>query len=124
MTTILVVDDEEGIVRILSGLSKHLMPQAVIYEARNSQEAFDAIGKDRIDFLVLDLNLNERLNGYHILQKAREQNPALETLVITGDVRMNIEEHRDKYGIKFIVEKPVKVSKLKEIFIDFLKIRR
>src|SRR5947199_7567549 len=104
---ILLVDDERS---IRESLSKIL--RAEIYEvvlAENGQEAIEKHGAERIDLLLLDLNMPV-INGRFILDWLAAVNPLLPFIIITG--RSNQHALADRAGADALMEKPLDVPLL------------
>src|SRR5437667_1760916 len=106
---ILVVDDDRS---IRESLSKIL--QAENYEvvlAENGQEAIENHGAERIDLLILDLNMPV-INGWVTLDWLAAVNPLLPFIIITG--RSNQRALAETAGADVLMEKPHDVPLLLE----------
>jgi DNA-binding response OmpR family regulator len=104
---ILLVDDEHS---IREGLSKIL--GAENYEvvlAENGQQAIEKHGAERIDLLLLDLNLPVK-DGWATLKWLAEINPLLPVIIITG--RFNQRVLAEQAGADALMEKPLDVPLL------------
>ena len=104
---ILLVDDDRF---IRESLSKIL--QAESYEvvlAENGQEAIEKHGAERIDLLLLDLNMPV-MNGRFILDWLAAVNPLLPFIIITG--RSNQHALAERAGADALMEKPLDVPLL------------
>ena len=112
---ILLVDDERS---IRESLSKIL--QAENYEvvlAENGQEAIGKHGAERIDLLLLDLNMPVK-NGWATLEWLAEVNPLLPVVIITG--RSNQRTLMEAAGADALMEKPFDVPLLLQTVRDLL----
>ena len=104
---ILLVDDERS---IRESLSKILGAEK--YEvalAENGQEAIEKHGAQRIDLLILDLNMPV-INGWVTLDWLVEINPLLPIVIITG--RSNQRALAETAGADALMEKPLDVPLL------------
>jgi len=104
---ILLVDDDRF---IRESLSKIL--QAESYEvvlAENGQEAIEKHGAERIDLLILDLNMPVK-NGWATLETLAGINPLLPVVIITG--RSNQRAPAETAGADALMEKPLDVPLL------------
>jgi DNA-binding response OmpR family regulator len=102
--TILIVDDD---VAIRESLRKIL--QAEGYEvvlAADSQEALDRFDPERVDLLLLDLNLPTK-SGWDVFERFTFINPLLPIVIITG--RDNQCELAVAAGVGALMEKPLDV---------------
>src|SRR2546425_967222 len=101
---ILLVDDERS---IREALRKSL--RAENYEvvlAENGQEAIEKHGAERIDLLILDLNMPVK-NGWATLEWLADVNPLLPVVIITG--RSNQSALAETAGAGALMEKPLHV---------------
>jgi len=112
---ILLVDDERS---IRESLSKIL--QAEDYEvvlAENGREAIEKHSAERIDLLLLDLNIPVK-NGWAILEWLAEVNPPLPVVIITG--RSNQRTLAETAGADALMEKPLDVPLLLQTIRELL----
>jgi len=104
---ILLVDDERS---IRESLSKILGAEK--YEvalAENGQEAIEKHGAQRIDLLILDLNMPVK-NGWDTLEWLVKIDPVLPVVIITG--RSNERALAETAGADALMEKPLDVPLL------------
>ncbi len=112
---ILLVDDERS---IRESLRKSL--RAENYEvvlAENGQEAIEKHGAERIDLLILDLNMPV-MNGWATLEWLAEVNPLLPVIIITG--RSNQRALAETAGADALMEKPLDVPLLLQTVRELL----
>ena len=89
--TVLVVDDEESVHQIL----KNLLRGYQRISAYNAAQALDALASNRIDVVLLDLNLPDR-SGYELLDQIRQARDDVAVIVCTShsDVSSAVESMR------------------------------
>src|SRR5437899_4088296 len=104
---ILVVDDERSIRESLRKILRVENYEIVL--AENGQEAIEKHGAERIDFLILDLNMPVK-NGWATLEWLAEVNPLLPVIMITG--RANQRALAESAGADALMEKPLDVPLL------------
>jgi len=105
--TILLVDDEQS---IRTGLSKILGADGYkVVLAEDGPQAVHQHGAERIDLLLLDLNLPVK-DGWPSLNWLAEINPLLPLIIITG--RSNQRGLAAKAGADALMEKPLDVPLL------------
>ena len=112
---ILVVDDEKS---IQEGLSKVL--RAENYEvllADTGKDAVQRYGTDRIDLLLLDLNVPGG-NGWTTLEWLAKVNPLLPVVIITDGA--NQRELAEKSGADALMQKPLDVALLLQTIRELL----
>src|SRR2546425_10464395 len=104
---ILLVDDECS---IRESLGKILGTENYeIALAENGQEAIEKHGAERIDLLILDLNMPVK-NGWATLEWLADVNPLLPVVIITG--RSNQSALAEAAGADALMEKPLNVPLL------------
>ena len=113
---ILLVDDERSIRESLSKILRGGDCEVVL--AENGPEALEKHGAERIDLLLLDLNLPIR-NGWDSLQWLAEVNPLLPVVIITG--RSDQRAVAEAAGADVLMEKPLDVPLLLQSVRELLK---
>ncbi len=112
MEHILVVDDE-AIIR--DNLDRILTEEKYqVSTAANGIEALSLIKGSDIDLVLLDLNLPD-MNGIEILEKAKELEPDLLVIVITGYASIESAVNALKLGAYDYIKKPFKADAIKLI---------
>lgn len=104
---ILLVDDERSIRESLSKILRVENYEVVL--AENGQEAIEKHGAERIDLLILDLNMPV-INGWVTLDWLAAVNPLLPVIIITG--RSNQRALAETAGADVLMEKPLDVPLL------------
>src|SRR5437773_78800 len=104
---ILLVDDERSIRESLSKILRGENYEVVL--AENGQEAIEKHGAERIDLLILDVNMPVK-NGWATLEWLAEVNPLLPVIIITG--RSNQRALPETAGADVLMEKPLDVPLL------------
>src|SRR5881296_3288597 len=77
---VLVVDDEMGVRESLRAI---LHGECEVVTASSGQAALDTIARDPVDIMTLDLRM-PGLGGIRVLERAKQIDPDLEVLIITG----------------------------------------
>ena len=80
--TVLLVDDEAGVRRPAADRLRDL--GHLVLEAQDGPEALRILARTRPDLLVTDVGLPNGMNGRQVAEAAREQQPGLPVLFITG----------------------------------------
>ncbi len=81
MKRVLVVDDEQDILDLLSELLHRWGFEAET--ARNGREALEKFKDQHVDLVVTDLKMPE-MDGLELLRQLREENPRVPVLMLTG----------------------------------------
>jgi two-component system response regulator MprA len=101
---ILLVDDDRSIRESLSKILGAEDYEVVL--AENGHEAIEKHGAQRIDLLILDLNMPVK-NGWDTLEWLVKINPVLPVVIITG--RSNQRALAETAGADALMEKPLDV---------------
>jgi len=117
--TILLVDDEEGILEIGRSMIETLGYQ--VMTARSGEEALDlyATHKDRIDLVLLDM-IMPGMNGGKVYDRFKSINPGINVLLISG---YSIDGEAKKIlarGCNGFMQKPFKIEALSRKIRDVL----
>jgi DNA-binding response OmpR family regulator len=118
--TVLLVEDEDGLRRVLKDLLEREGYHVV--EATDGVHALDEIDRHAPDIVVLDLNL-PRLDGYGVLThlRARPQTAKLPVLVLTARGDEDNEERVFEIGADDFLTKPFRPRALSARLRSLLK---
>jgi two-component system, NtrC family, nitrogen regulation response regulator NtrX len=114
--TILLVDDERSIRESLSKILRAENYEVVL--AENGGEAIAKHGADRIDLLILDLNMPVK-DGWATLEWLAEINPLLPVVIITG--RSNQRTLAETTRADALMEKPLDVPLLLQTIRELME---
>lgn len=107
--SLLIVDDEEVIVKVFQRLAKsENLSHAV---CRSGMEALDFISKYDVECVVLDINLPE-YNGYEVLEHVKSVKPDIEVIIITGSSSIEDAVKALKMGAYDYLAKPFDSTEL------------
>lgn len=115
---ILVVDDEPNVL-----VTYRLILQQRGYEvsaAVSSEEARKAIGGDSIDLLLCDLSLEKQENGFDVIEFARQKEPRMPAVLLTGYATPEATDHAKELGIP-VLFKPIDINELLETISALLR---
>jgi EAL domain-containing protein (putative c-di-GMP-specific phosphodiesterase class I)/CheY-like chemotaxis protein len=108
---ILVVDDEEGILRmfkaVLGGYGY------ATEEARDARSAFDLLGRQGFDVVISDINM-PGIDGLAFLTAVRDRDPHLPVILMTGRPSEDSSRRAQREGAFRYVIKPVMPAVLRE----------
>ena len=107
--SLLLVDDEPAILDLLGRqlTNRHFKT----YTAPSGNDAVALLIKHEIDILVTDVRM-PGMNGIELIGKAKEINPAIETIVITGHGDLDTALSAMRFGAYNFLPKPVGISEL------------
>lgn len=111
MPHVLIVDDEPAILElVLDALNQRGLE---VRAAQTDQEALELLEREaqRLSVLVTDINLGKGVTGFDIARKARELNPQVKVVYVTGQP-----QRLDKFRVDgaLLVEKPFAPDTLAE----------
>jgi two-component system, NtrC family, nitrogen regulation response regulator NtrX len=110
LSRILVVDDEDGIRRSLSGILSDEGFDTTA--ARDGEAALASIAKDGLpDLVLLDIAMPGR-DGVEILVELRERWPALPVVMMSGHGTVETAVRTTKHGAYDFIEKPLSIDKV------------
>jgi CheY-like chemotaxis protein len=101
---ILVVDDDEGMRRMLFLLLTRLGYRVVL--AENGQQAFELFSRDSFSLILTDLCMPE-MDGFTLATKVKTTSPNTPIIMVTGS---QIEESTDTSCVDYILFKPFQLA--------------
>ncbi len=111
--TVLVVEDEEQMVRLL----KKLLPRAGyrVLAAKDGKEAIELYQQHQaeIDVVLLDLGL-PKVTGLDVIPRLKEQNPDVRIIIATGYLQPELKAEILRAGVMGCIHKPYLVSEVIE----------
>lgn len=107
---ILVVDDEEDLRRIIARM---LAAQGEILEAADAAEAIRLLKANPPDLMLLDVTLPDG-SGLDVLRAARERQPALPVLMLTGQLDIATARDALEHGARAYMTKPFEPDALRQ----------
>ncbi len=104
--TILLVDDEPGILEMHARVLQSHFPEYRLLKAHSGQEALTIIQQERPDLVLLDLMMPE-LNGFGVIEEMQrgETTRNIPVIVLTGQELTENELARLNYGVAAILGK-------------------
>lgn len=103
MKNVLVVDDEQDIALLLTGILK-----SAGYKVRfacSAESAQRQIAEDKYEKVFLDVNLGEK-NGLSLIPDIVQRNPGCEVIVITAQSELEITQTAKAAGVNKFIFKP------------------
>jgi signal transduction histidine kinase/DNA-binding LacI/PurR family transcriptional regulator/DNA-binding response OmpR family regulator len=106
--TILIVDDEPGILEMHARMVETWSPEYRVRKARNGREAVAMLGTERPDLILLDLMMPE-LDGFGVLEVMQrgEMSRDIPVIVLTGQVLTHADMVRLNNGVTNVLKKGV-----------------
>ena len=107
---ILVVDDEESLLQVLSFTLKK--ENYEVATASDGLQALNLLGKSPFDLVIADLRMPQ-MSGLELLSKVRELDPQLSFIVLTAFASLDTAIEALKMGANDYLTKPFKVEEVK-----------
>jgi signal transduction histidine kinase/DNA-binding LacI/PurR family transcriptional regulator/CheY-like chemotaxis protein len=106
--TILVVDDEPGILDVHARIVQTQFPSCRVLRSHDGREALDVIRRELPDLVLLDLMMPE-LDGYGVLEAMREDEAIhdIPVIVLTGQVLTEEDMARFDLGVTAVLQKGI-----------------
>jgi CheY-like chemotaxis protein len=108
---ILLVDDEELSVELVSELLRSSFRGIEIRTAMDGLEALEALARHDIDLLITDLSM-PRLDGVGLLSRLAEMGASLPSIVMTAFGHSDVEQSVRNLGSVYYLEKPIDLDLL------------
>ena len=110
MATILIIDDESGIVEEIRSYFEE--EGYKVHTADSGELGIQLIQKLKPDVLLIDMKLPD-ISGLSVLNSARQVSPKSKTIVITGYVDQDLIDEAESLGRDSFLQKPFSLETLK-----------
>ncbi|NLW56927.1 MAG: response regulator transcription factor [Firmicutes bacterium] len=115
MCKVLIVDDEriirEGIAAVIPW-GKYGF--TLVGTAANGEEAYEIIKKEALDIVISDIKM-PGMNGLQLIAKVKEEQPAVEFVVLSGYGEFEFARTAMQYGVKYYLLKPCNEEEILEV---------
>ncbi|MBN2144666.1 MAG: sigma-54-dependent Fis family transcriptional regulator [Candidatus Aureabacteria bacterium] len=118
---ILLVDDEEIVLRVLEGYFSSAGHQ--IFKVLYGEEALSKIEESDFDLIMLDIHLPD-MDGINLLKDIKQRYPELPVVIITGQGTLETAIQALRLGAADYLEKPVKLLELDAILEKIQQLRK
>jgi len=113
MKTLLLVDDNEGFLEILTTLVHVYMPDLQLLRAGNGCEAIAALEPNQVDLIITDLQMPV-MDGFDLMAFRNHQYPGLPIIGMTADLTPSVETKLKSLGVQRYLAKPFDVRQMVE----------
>ncbi len=119
MSSILVVDDEQGIRQVLQDVLGDEGHQ--VFAVEDGFQALEILEQEAVDLVILDVWL-PNMGGIDVLKRVRGGWPDIEVVVISGHANINMAVQAVKIGAFDFLEKPLSLEKTITVVENALKL--
>jgi len=116
---ILIVEDNKVNMLLTQTLISKKFPNCNIFEASNGLEAVDIFEKNKIDLILMDIQM-PLMNGYEATLKIREIDPKVLIIALTAGVITGEKEKCMDIGMNDFIVKPIDKSHFENTIIKWL----
>jgi len=115
---ILIVDDEE--------IMRNFLLDVFVDEgydldlAADGEEALDKISRGRYQLIITDVRM-PKVDGTEVLRKAKELDPQVNVIVITGYASPQARQECQKLGSAYYVAKPFQINQIRGLVNKLLR---
>jgi CheY-like chemotaxis protein len=106
---ILIVDDQKQVSRMLRSSLEFSGREYIVVDVPTGEEALLELARGPVNLLVADLKL-PGMSGLELLQKARDLNPHVRAILITGHPTQDVREKAEELGVVAFMPKPIRTS--------------
>lgn len=109
---VLIVEDDMIIAMVLERMVSKLNYN-VLQKVINGREAIDITLKEKPDLILMDIQLNDDIDGIHAMRKIRESS-SVPVIYITGNSdEYNLQRARETNYVDYLI-KPIQLGDLKK----------
>jgi YesN/AraC family two-component response regulator len=120
--TVLIVDDEKKVLELLKETIGELGNEYNVLTARNGKEALATFEKEKIDLVLLDINMPV-MSGVQVLSELHNRKIWLPIIILTAYNVKGMEQKFLEFGIVDYLRKPLDLKKLKKRVEEILRNR-
>jgi DNA-binding NtrC family response regulator len=121
---ILIVDDEESVLFVLSGALARFNDEyeLAVERASDGKEALTKALAGQFDLLITDIRL-PGIDGLELTQQVRRERPATDVIWITAYGYRNLREDAERLGVYMCLDKPLEIGQIRQAVRAALKSR-
>jgi two-component system chemotaxis response regulator CheB len=108
---ILVVDDDENLLGVITQYLKELMTEARIFSAISGEDALEIIKENDIALMITDVFM-PGLSGFELLLEAKKRIPSIKVIMMTGYSTPELHKKAFEKGSLGYIEKPFQNEEL------------
>ena len=118
---VLWVDDEEMIRNVGEKLLKILNHSVDV--AANGEEALNLLQNNQYDLMITDIGM-PNMSGWQLAERIKGNYPEMKVAVVTGWGADVSNEEKEKYGLGYVLAKPIRMVQLKHLVGEVLQFKQ
>ena len=118
---ILLVDDDERVLFVVSESLEKLGGQVDIVTAVNGEDALEKIKSRFYDLVITDLKM-PKMNGFDLTKRIQTISPETQIIWMTAFGNQNIQAKAQSLGIRHFLTKPLAIADIRKIAEEALKV--
>ena len=117
---ILLVDDEEQVIFVVSESLGKLGAEAEIVTAANGQEALERVKESFFDLVITDLKM-PKMNGIRLTEAIREISPETQVIWMTAFGNKETKAQAESLSVSHFLAKPLDIADIRKIAQEALQ---
>ncbi len=117
---VLWVDDDESIRNLASNFFEFLKHSLDV--AASGEEALDLLQSNRYDLMITDVGM-PNMSGWQLAEKIMGRYPDMKIAAVTGWGMDALAEEKEKYGVAYVLEKPLSMEHLRNLIDQVLRLK-
>ena len=118
---VLWVDDEKMIRNVGKKLLKILNHSVDV--AANGEEALNLLQNNQYDLMITDIGM-PNMSGWQLAERIKGNYPEMKVAVVTGWGADVSNEEKEKYGLGYVLAKPIRMVQLKHLVGEVLQFKQ
>jgi CheY-like chemotaxis protein len=120
---ILIVDDEEPVLFVLSGALGRLADELDIATVSSGEEAVEEVRASPFDLVITDM-IMPGMDGVELTQRIRSLNPRTAVIWMTAYGSQRFEAEAERLEVRRCLDKPVEIQEIRQVVREALELTK
>jgi CheY-like chemotaxis protein len=118
---VLWIDDE----KVIRDMGKDMLEtlKHVADVAANGEEALSLLQNNKYDLMITDVGM-PNISGWQLAERIKGNYPEMKVAVVTGWGSDVSNEKKEKYGVSYVLGKPINMGQLKHMIDEVLQLKQ